>query len=220
MKNFKWIFIAGFLFVFGTVVAQDEYSPQYLFGKNGKTSVSGFGAPFVEFSSIQGEFAVSVGGGGAVIFNQAFYIGGYGEGLTTGHYRYDLRDVVQLEQPKISFGHGGFWLGYINDSYKAIHFGASAKLGWGSISLFDAYYNYDVPNYYAKDAVFVAIPQVEVEMNLTPWFKINAGVGYRAVAGIDKSYIDAQGNPQQYYQSSDFNSFEGTISFLFGGFGK
>jgi len=220
MKKIKTILFLSVLFLSGSLLAQDDYSPQYLFSGQGKTSISGFGGPFVEFSGIQKEFAVSVGGGGAVIFNQTFYIGGYGEGLTTSHYRYDLSDVVNIAQPKISFGHGGFWLGYIHDSFKAIHFGFSSKLGWGSISLYDAYYNYEPRDYWAKDAVFVAIPQVEVEMNLTPWFKINVGVGYRAVAGIDKTYSDSEGNLHNYFDASDYNSAQGTISFLFGGFGR
>ena len=203
-----------------SLVAQDDYSPQYLFSGDGKPSISGFGGPFVEFSGIQNEFAVSVGGGGAVLLNQTFYVGGYGEGLTTSHYRYDLEEVVDFPAPKIAFGHGGFWLGYMHNSYKAIHFSASAKIGWGAISLYDSYYNYEPKDYWGKDAVFVAIPQVEAEMNLTPWFKINLAVGYRLVGGVDKSYIGQDGNVHQYYNASDFNSPEGTISFLFGGFGK
>jgi len=220
MKKVSSIVFICLLFLSSSLVAQDDYSPQYLFSGKGKPSVSGFGGPFVEFSGIQDEFAVSVGGGGAVLFNQTFYIGGYGEGLSTSHYRDDLSEVTGLASPKIAFGHGGFWLGYMHNSFKAIHFSTSAKIGWGAISLYDSYYNYEPNDYYGRDAVFVAIPQVEAEMNLTPWFKINMALGYRVVGGIDKTYVGTDGNLHQYYNASDFNSVEGTVSFLFGGFSK
>lgn len=65
-------------------MAQDDKPTQYLFG-NGKTTVNGFGAPIVQFWSKGGDFAVSSGGGGAVLINQTFFIGGYGMGMATEH---------------------------------------------------------------------------------------------------------------------------------------
>jgi hypothetical protein len=115
-------------------------------------------------------------------------------------------------------GHGGFWLGYIHNSYKAVHLAGSVKIGWGEISLYDAYYNYDPTDYRADDGIFVLIPQVEIEMNLTPWFKVNLAGGYRFVTGMDKEYQNSQGQWVNYYQSSDYSSPVGTISLLFGGF--
>jgi hypothetical protein len=201
-----------------TGFAQEEKETKYLLSGPNKPSISGFGGPIVEFSSIEDEFAVFVGGGGAVLIGQTFFFGGYGEGLTTGHYRYDLSSVVNIQDPKVSMGHGGFWLGYINNSHKAVHLGGSLKIGWGEISLYDDYYNYDPTDYIADDGIFVLIPQFEVEMNLTPWFKLNVAGGYRWVSGIDQKYLNGQGQWVDYYHSSDYSSPVGTISLLFGGF--
>lgn len=202
-----------------TLFSQEEKEMQYILSGPNRPSISGFGGPFVDFSAVEGEFAVFVGGGGALLLGQTFYFGGYGEGLATSHYRYDLSEVTDIEEPKISFGHGGFWLGYINNSFKAIHPAASLKLGWGNISVYDDYYDYDHENYVANDGVFVLIPQLEMEMNLTSWFKLNVGAGYRWVTGMDKQYYDQQGGLHDYYKTSDYSSPVGTISFLFGGFG-
>ena len=205
---------------------------QYLFqGKDGKLKVSGFGGPIIEFSSVMDKFAVGVGGGGAVIFNQAFYIGGYGIGLSTEHlvtlerYSPALGENEIFYNRRVNFGHGGFWLGYIHQSYKAVHFGASAKLGWGEVSLYQTnkYSNYD--EYFAGDNCFVFIPQVEAEVNIAKWFKVNFGVGYRLVSGLDRSYLylpDGASEPieKQYYDSKDFNSFTGTITLVFGWFAQ
>ena len=217
----KKILIISFisLFISSSAFSQEDKQIQYLFQGNEKITVSGFGGPIVEFSSINNEFALFVGGGGAVLFNHAFFVGGYGEGLTTGHYRYDLKDELGIPAPKIAFGHGGFWLGYIHKPLNAVHAGISSKIGWGQVSLYDPYFSYDPHDYRARDGVFVFIPQLEVELNLFPWFKVNVGAGYRLVSGLNKTYKDPKrGDYVQYYQNSDFSSFEGSISFLFGWF--
>jgi hypothetical protein len=201
------------------LLAQEEKPMQYLLSGQ-HLKISGFGAPIVEFSSINNEFAVSVGGGGAAIFNQTFFIGGYGEGLSTGHYLYNLASEVNIDQPRISFGHGGFWLGYLYKANKAVHGAFSLKLGWGQISLYDNTYTYDPMDYKARDGVFVVTPQLEMELNLTTWFKVNIGAGYRLVTGVDKTYLNDQGMRVKYYNTADFSSPVGSLTFMFGYFKK
>ena len=101
------------------------------------------------------------------------------------NYHYDYGNINYSEQ--ISFGHGGFWLGYIHHSQAPIHAGISTKLGWGSIDLNSTNKKYFDQREY-RDNVFVAIPQIEAEFNFFKWMKLNVGVGYRFVAGIDKNY--------------------------------
>jgi hypothetical protein len=181
-----------------------------------KTVLSGFGAPFVEFSSVNKQFAVCLGGGAAMMINQTLFIGGYFEGIVTNHYREDLQTVVDAQRPKISFEHGGIWLGYIYKHKKAIHGGLSTKLGWGEIDLKDGESGNPDSDYDYRDRIFTIQPQVEMEFNMTEWFKINVGAGYRFVTGIDATY-QIEGNPVNFYENSDFNSFVGTITLVFGG---
>jgi hypothetical protein len=185
-----------------------------------KTILSGFGSPFVEFSSINNQFAVCIGGGGALMIDHTFFIGGYFEGIATNHYMDDLKIIVNIEDPKISFEHGGIWMGYVFKPKKAVHGGLSMKLGWGEIDLEGD--EYDVPpnvDYDFRDRIFSIIPQVEVEFNMTKWFKINLGAGYRFVTGIDAYYL-VDGNQVDFYDKGDFNSFVGTVALIFGGPGK
>ena len=154
------------VFLSFSLFSQDNKEPQYLF-QNGNVSISGFGGFTTEFSSIQNEFAVLTGGGGAVIFNQKVFFGGYGQGLSTNHERNDIDPIINLKDNRISFGHGGFWIGYIHNSHKVVHFSSSAKIGWGQIALYDVYYDYkEHDEYMAKDNVFVFTPQLEVEVEL------------------------------------------------------
>jgi len=208
------------------LIAQDEKPTQYIFGNSGKLSINGFGAPIVEFSSKAGNLVVSSGGGGAVLFNQTFFFGAYGMGIASHH---DVKGLivkqtngVDITYPTMRtvFGHGGFWLGYIHHRKEAIHWGVSAKIGWGSIGLMDADFEEESHTKVGLDQVFVFTPQVEMEMNITRWFKINIGAGYRFVDGIDKTYRNGNGELVQFYKSSDYNSPQASISLLFGGFGR
>lgn len=207
-------------------VSQNEKPAEYLFGNNGNIKINGFGAPIVEFSFHGNEFAVSSGGGGAVLINQTFFFGGYGMGLATEHKLDGLKikqangtTTIYPSMRKI-FGHGGFWLGYIHNRKEAIHWGVSTKIGWGAIGLCDADLENCDKGEIGIDNVFVFTPQVEIEMNMTRWFKINVGAGYRYVSGVDKTYVDADGLTKKYYNSSDFNCPHLTIGLLFGGFGQ
>jgi hypothetical protein len=181
---------------------------------------SGFGSPFVEFSSVNDQFAVILGGGGGLMVNQSVFIGGYFEGLMTNHYREDLHTIVDTEKPKISFEHGGIWLGYVYKHQKAVHGGLSMKLGWGEIDLKDSENGNPDSDYDYRDRIFNIQPQVEIEFNMTRWFKINVGAGYRFVTSIDATYGNSPGDQVDFYDINDFNSPVGTISLIFGGSGK
>jgi len=92
------------------------------------------------------------------------------------------------------------------------------KLGWGEINL-EGKELMDLPdNFYDfRDRIFTLIPQAEIEMNMTKWFKINVGIGYHIVTSIDATYLNNSGKLQNFYNASDFNSPVGTISLIFGG---
>lgn len=231
MKNIRIYLLAALLLpVFQLVIGQDSYEPRYLLGNDqGEVHVSGFGAYIIGFSNTGGNFAVYNGGGGAVLLNQTVYFGGYGMGLSSRHNMGSLTmvesngEIATYENLYSQFGHGGFWIGYIHQSYKPVHFGASTKLGWGSLSMSNDILdnNYDEFQYYhlALDNVFVITPQIEVEMNLLKWFKINASAGYQIVTGVDKTYVNPAGQQVKYFNSKDFTQPMFNLSFVFGGFG-
>lgn len=232
MNHKRVITIASLLFAFITSLqAQESTDFKFLLGGNeGKVNVSGFGAYTIGFSQYDGNLAVYNGGGGAVLLNQTAYFGLYGTGLSTSHKRDNLtiatndNSMVTYENLLTKFGHGGFWIGYIHKSYKPVHFGASTKIGWGSIGLAEDYYEYDHDTYdnnlIVDDHVFVLTPQLEVEMNLLRWFKINAAAGYQIVSGVSSTYVDEFGAKQSFFSNKDFSQPVFNLSFVFGGFGN
>lgn len=223
--------IAGIIFALALTANAQDKPTRYLFQNNNDLSVTGFGGPLVIFSSMPDGFSVSSGGGGAALFNQQFFIGGYGEGLATEHFVRDLSIYYPSSQTnhyyeklQLSFGHGGLWLGYIHDYHKLLHWGVSAKLGAGGIGLSYPGFNIDKHYMLTSDVVFVFLPQAEMEINLFPWMKLNLGLAYRLVSGVNNTYEFSQPNGslinKPYFNSSDFNSPSFTLGLLFGGFTK
>lgn len=173
MKRFFYFFFAFFMLTTLTQ-AQEEEEPRVLFSEINQ--VSGFGGPIFQFSTIGNDNAFFTGGGGAVLLNRRFWLGGYGMGLTS--------NVSFDETLELDFGHGGFWLGYIVAPDKLIHINFQSTLGWGSVSYEDELTGNEVD----EDGVFVINPQAEVEVNLTRWMRFGLAGGYRFVTGSDSSF--------------------------------
>lgn len=234
MKNLSLLFLAVFILGmnFSGIAQDDDDGFQTLFEQNGKTSVSGFGGLIMEFSDIDGQFAFSMGGQGAAIFNQSFFIGFYGQGVVNmPSYTYPQPPLGNDLGQSILFYHGGFYTGFVFYPNKPIHFGLSSKFGWGGISLYDNYYNnsYYPPggSYpyqdYQIDMVFVVTPQLEAELNITNWFKINMGLGYRWVTGVDATYDSFNSSTgvikeESYFNSNAFDNMTFSLGFYFGWF--
>jgi hypothetical protein len=121
-------------------------------------------------------------------------------GLATAHYRFQ-KSVAGKSYPELrtSFGHGGFWLGYVHRPSALIHLASSLKLGWGQISLYEETYHFDHYDYLAKDNVFVMTPMIEAEVNLIPGSKLmpaglpmDSRVGDRVYQQTRKGFIRDQ----------------------------
>jgi len=195
----KSIFIVLFL-VFTSVLFSQERAYQTIFD-NQDLRISGMGGPFMQFTSVAGEFGHMMGGGGAVLINN-FFFGGYGLGLTNSIPDY----VNDHPTDRLTLGHGGFWLGYALFGQKPVHISISSMIGWGEFGImqFDGYYPF------LRDKIFVIVPTVEVEMNLTRYLRIGAGASYNLYTGLDEG--------MHGYRSSDISAPGGFLSFKFGWF--
>lgn len=193
MKKYSLLFLGISLIIGLKAQEQDEF--QTLFG--GETiKISGFGGPFMNFSMLDGKFAHLMGGGGGILIND-FFFGGYGIGLTNSI-------EFQDNQNEIGFGHGGFLLGYNFMSKKMIHPTFHMQIGWGNISEREPA-GEQVSD---GDNIFVIVPTLELELNITNYFKLSAGGNYRFVAFVDEAG----------YSETDFISPGVFLSFKFGWF--
>lgn len=187
-------------FISQSAFAQDDDDSSMKFITDGDIPISGFVGPILELSDISGDLAISVGGGGGILFYRNFYMGGYGMRLANDlNYR-----PVADSSLALNYGTGGLWLGYLNRSNDIVHLGLSTKIGWGNMS-FDNQDGREV----VSDDLFMITPQLELEVNIAPWAKVNFGFGVRLASGLDDNSI---------YNDDDFSSPVGSISLQFGWF--
>jgi hypothetical protein len=157
--------------------AQDE-EMQTLFG-NRPLKITGFGGPFMNFTVLNGKFAYMMGGGGGIIIND-FMIGGYGIGLANTL-------LIDNTDEEISFGHGGFWIGYQLMPNKIVHPVIQVQLGWGSLNSKDRFGDL----LYNIDKLFIITPIIEAEMNITRFLRIGIGGSYRIAAFTNNEILSA-----------------------------
>lgn len=147
----------------------------------GKISNGGFGGPVVKFTSINNHFGVLVGGQGGWIINHAFVIGGGGYGLANN---IKTDKIIIGERQLLNFGYGGLELHYINNSDNLIHFTISVLIGAGGIG-YRRPYNWDNSWDTNTQSFFALEPTFRVMLNVTSFFRVGIGGGYRLISGAD-----------------------------------
>lgn len=167
----------------------------------------GFGGPVIKYTQVNGEPAVLVGGRGGWIINHTFVIGGGGYGLVND---INANNIVFGTQPYINFGYGGVELEYIVHSDQLTHFSVYSLIGAGAVTyrgeLFNDWESWS--NQFGSDAFFIFEPAVNVEVNIISFFRINAGVSYRFISGLNFDDL----------RNSDFAGPSAILTFKFGKF--
>lgn len=188
----KHTILLGMLMVSSLVAAQTET----LFSRS-DIRFGGFGGPIVEYSTVNDQAVVDVGGGGGLLIND-FFIGGYGMGSEVGTLQIDGSSY------DLEMRHGGLWLGYSYNANKLIHPYASVRLGGGELSA----ENSTSTRY--EEGFFTVSPDIGFELNLATWFKVVATAGYR-FTNMDQVDIPN-------VSDGAVDSFTAALTFRFGGF--
>ena len=209
------MFVLMTLTPFCMVFSQQEEPETMRYLLENGIQVSGFGGMMVSFGEVEDDFAVFSGGGGALLINQRYFLGGFGEGLATSHKRDNLRiDGQDLSDVKTSLGYGGLWTGYIFKPNDLIHVQSSVKIAAGELALTDSFK--DVYDNLYDDLVFVAIPSIGVQMNILPWFRVSLDAGYRHIGNVENKTEEITG--QAVFDAKDYRGLHTTIGLMFGGF--
>ncbi|VAX26085.1 hypothetical protein MNBD_IGNAVI01-848 [hydrothermal vent metagenome] len=169
---------------------------------SGKIEHGGFGAPVVKFIQIDGKFGLLIGGRGGWIMNHKFVIGGGGYGLVN---KIETDYMLNGDLIPLMMGYGGFEMEYIFSSNNLVHFSIYLLLGGGGIT-YKEFHNWDSPH--ISDSFWIAVPASNIELNISSFFRIAAGVGYRFVTDVNLGDLT----------NSDIAGFEGTLTFKFGKF--
>ena len=199
MKRATWVAVLALLLA-PPLLAQetDEKEPQEKPQEDtlikGGIDSGGFGALVFRFGEVADQFVTLRGVRGGWIINHQFVIGAGFYGVSNGICLDDDRDCRFRE---LEFGYGGFEFEYIGLWNRVAHYTLQLLIGGGWVG--------DGGEW--KEA-FVAEPVANLELNVTKWWRINVGAGYRIVAGLDAGSLE----------SSDLSSVFGNVEFKFGSF--
>jgi hypothetical protein len=185
-----WWLAVGLVFA-APLHAQEQ---QTLF--SGRIESGGFGGFVVRFSEVGGEFAVFSGARGGWIINHTLVLGGAGYGLAS-----EISLTPGVTGRQIEFGYGGVELEYVNSWAKVAHFTVQGLIGAGGLTV-------KQPFTERSESVFVAEPTGNLELNFAKFFRLNVGVGYRFVSGVDDPDVT----------NGDLSGVFGQLTFKFGSF--
>jgi hypothetical protein len=177
---------------------------------SGQIEHGGFGGPVVKFTELKDEFAVLVGGRGGWLINHTFSIGGGGYALV--NQSIDERVLSPETTIFMTMGYGGLELEYIANSNNLVHMTLSALVGGGGIDYMmkSRHGHWDESDYLADDAdaFFVVEPAINGELNVLKYFRVDVGLSYRFISGIETDGIS----------DNDLSGLAGNIALKFGKF--
>ncbi|MDM7925220.1 MAG: hypothetical protein QUS35_04290 [bacterium] len=154
---------------------------------SGPVTSGGFGGPVVKMTRMHDSFGVLIGGRGGWIINHTLSLGGGGYGLVS---RIRVPEGVSgLRDPVLRVGYGGFEVGYTPRSDRLIHPALSLLIGGGSAGTRESWeedLDDDWEDDPSLDSFFILEPGAAVELNLTRFMRVDAGVSCRFVSGLER----------------------------------
>lgn len=213
MKNLLWIICLMVVAV--PTWAQEDYEEdddniKTIFSKEAKAT--GFGAFDMTLTSMNDRFALLLGGHGGLIFNKKIMLGFGGYGITTP-VKFD--GIDPSEPLELSGGYGGLVTGYIWNPLEVFHVSIPLFIGIGGMNVDEAGFIFDPDNPFLdrtiENSMFVVLePGIQMEVNITKWFRMGMGLSYRFTEGLDL--------PRNQITDEDISGLSGNLSFKFGGF--
>lgn len=192
-KIISFVFVLVFMF---SIYAHAES----LFSSGSLSGV--FGGPIAKYTKINNEDALIVGARGGWVFNSMFSVGGGAYGL--------MNDIpINAAQPDTNFinlGYGGIILEYIGMSDNIIHWQVNTLIGTGVVSTRNG--NDTGKN----DMIFILEPGIDGVLNISSTIRINAGISYRYISGIDPN------NFSGYLAKNDLSNLSVGLAVMFGSF--
>lgn len=175
------------------------------------TKVRGFGSLDMRMTEFNDELGLLMGVHGGIILNNHFVIALGGYGLTSN---YLIENTEGSDELYMYGGYGGLILGAIFSPKEVIHIYTPVLIGAGGMEITDRDYlnGFHRPpsfgTFIENSAFFVVEPGIEVEINLTRFFKIGIGASYRLIRESDLETVS----------NSDLSGFSGGLSLKFGKF--
>ncbi|WP_420576917.1 hypothetical protein [Ekhidna sp.] len=178
-----------------------------------KNDLNAFGAADLKVGDLNGERGLLVGAYGGFIINRRYLFGVAGYGLVTNvEFEGLVPGQTETKQLNLHGGYGGVIIGGTIAPKELIHISFPIILGAGSLEVVDKDFFVNNPadsEFTVENTVFfVAEPGIEVEFNITKYFRLGAGMTYRYVSGTELENVEDE----------DISGTTALISFRFGRF--
>jgi hypothetical protein len=157
-----------------------------------ETNHGGFGAAVFKGSGVADQFAGFFGARGGWVLDHVFVLGAGGYWMGGG---VDV-DVAGSEEA-LDMWYGGAEIEFISGWSQIYHITFLTLIGGGSLDLAGE-----------SDGIWTVEPELNMEINVAPYFRLNFGGGYRFVWDVDLPQLS----------NGDLSQFFGQVSLKFGAF--
>ncbi len=158
----------------------------------GEASYGGFGGLVFKGSAVNEQFAGFFGARGAWMLDHVFALGAGGYLMGGGV------DVERTDGKRsLDMWYGGVELEFISGWSQVYHITFLTLVGGGALGLEGE-----------SDGIWAVEPELNLEVNVAPYLRLNFGGGYRFIWGVDYPELD----------NGDLSQFFGQVSLKFGAF--
>jgi hypothetical protein len=215
MKKFL-VFFGVLAMTFSAFAQQDDEDKsnrsdeiQTLMGKN--NAVGGYGAISLQYTELENRDAFVFGARGGILMGHMMALGLGGSGFFNDvHY-----DAVSGQDISLAGGYGGFFFEPVIMPKFPVHVSFPVLIGAGGVAVVSVNDEEKWNDNYkseASDAFMVIEPGVEVELNITRFFRFSMGVYYRYTSDVDIQ------DPEYTIPTDILQGFSGGVTFKFGHF--
>ncbi len=145
----------------------------------GRHRNGGFGGPVMKVGTLLDDPVLFLGGRGAWVAGGAFALGGGGYGLVNDNLPAPV--TIGGRPTRLEMGYGGLEMEYLHDSWRLAHLSLHTLLGGGAVR----YRDRDRFETLADDGFLVMEPGANVNLNVTEFLRLSAGVAYRWTWGVE-----------------------------------
>jgi len=200
----------------GIVAFGQEQEEEFRTLLGNQQELGAYGGFGVEYGQIDDLGALFFTGKAALIMGHNLALGVAGKGFISNYFPVDALYDYQL-----AGGYGGLFVEPIFFPKSPVHFTVPLLFGVGGITVIEDLNHYDEYEYdnniLANDVFVVFEPGVEVQMNITHFFRIAVGASYRLPSKLEIQDIDVQTDRIKVGPKA-LEGFSGGVTFKFGKF--
>lgn len=175
--------------------------------------LNGFGGLDIRVGDFKEERGLIVGAYGGLIINRRYLFGLAGYGLVTNlEFQGTVPGQVAPKTLNLHGGYGGILIGASIAPKELIHLSFPLILGAGSFEVVDKnFFTNNLPDseFTIENTIFFVVePGIEIELNISNYFRLGFGATYRYITGTELANLNDE----------DVSGAAGMISLRFGRF--